>query len=520
MLESNKRAMSTRGSYQCRFCCSWTMVLLVLPLTLLIAASVLLAGRFYSSSTLPLVVVVFIMGVVVLTVAWLCGTLATDCLVRSRLDGSACFSSHDVVLRSRADLKRYKDSLKYGLVSPGETVCLTAFPRPVGGAWSFFLNRTSPEGRRLLLHQFRGEACKDSNRFLAGTSVGEALAVLKRRGMTLKSTPSHGSITLGGWVGGGAHGSGGTEWSSTISGGKLLDQATGIETDYHSYKDFKTMVGMSRDSPLGTTNQFVITEVFLEPTENIWTRLQTRKHQSVDDCAWWLGTDEAHTKSTLRCTFVGRRGSLMMLWIPIDQPTEDMKTHVDPHPCSRECRYFQADLLSVVQGARAHAQGWFAWPVGRRDVWDGLTRLENANRFSPLISALGMAVATFYSNIEVICRVSGFDARALNFLQTCLVEFHIRHGGRTEVRFGVLLPDSPTNANRERGKLFLDVSLSNLDTALSGFGAVVDRLARVLNPTNRLPMPVCFHPGKLQPDPDKFLSESTSSIQIVLESAI
>jgi hypothetical protein len=514
--------MTSRGSYKCRFCCSWTTLLLILPLTLLITATVLLAGRFYSSSTLPLVVVVLVLGAVVLTVAWLCGTVATDCLVRSRLAGSAVFCSSDVALRSRADLEQYKQTLQSSFAAPAETVGLTKpFPRPVGRGWSFFLNRTSPPGKRLLLHQFRGETTKGSDRFLAGTTVGEALEVLKNRrrsrkdeGMTLKSTPSHDSITLGGWVGGGAHGSGGTEWSPTVAGGKLLDQATGIETEYNTYKEFKTMVQTSRDTI--KSNQFVITEVFLSPTKNIWTRLQTRKHQSVQDCAWWLGADEAHTKSMLRCTFVGRRGSLMMLWVPIDKPTEDMKKHIDPHPCSRECRYFQADLLSVVQGARDQTQKWFAWPVEPQGVWDGLTRLENANRFSPLISALGMAIATFYSNVEVILRVSGFDAKALNFLQTCLVEFHIQHGGRTEVRFGVLLPDAPTNADRERGKLFLDVSLTNLGPALTSFGATVDKLARFLKATD---LPVCFHPGKLQPDPKRFLSETTA-LQVVPESAI
>lgn len=512
--------MTSRGSYQCRFCCSWTTLLLVLPLTLLITGTVLLAGRFYSASTLPLVVAVLVLGAVVLTVAWLCGTVTTDCLVRSRLAGSACFSSRGIALRSKADLQQYKQTLQSSFAAPAETVGLTKsdpFPRPVGGGWSFFLNRTPPPGKRLLLHQFRGETTKESNRFLAGTTVGEALEVLKRRDMTLKSTPSHDSITLGGWVGGGAHGSGGTEWSPTIAGGRLLDQATGIETEYETYKEFKQMVQTSRDT--FKSNQFVITEVLLEPTRNIWTRLQTRKHQSVQDCAWWLGTDRDETKSTLRCTFVGRRGSLMMLWIPIDKPTADMEKHVDPHPCSRECRYFQADLLSVVQGARKQTQQWFSWPVEPQGVWDGLTRLENANRFSPLISTLGMAIATFYSNVEVILRVSGFDANALNLLQTYLVEFHIQHGGRTEIRFGVFLKDAPKNVDRERGKLFLDMSLSNLGAALSAFGATVEKLARVLKSTERNPMPVCFHPGKLQPDPDTFLSETTA-LRVVPESAI
>ena len=171
-----------------------------------------------------------------------------------------------------------------------------------------------------------------------------------------------------------------------------------------------------------------------------------------------------------------------MLWIDSREPMSG--EHVDPHCCSRECRYFQADLLSVVQPARRETQKWFAWPVEPRDHWDGRTPLSNANRFSPTISALGMAVATFFHNMEVFVKLDEeeLDSILLTLLLRRLQLYHMAHGGRTETRFGVY---------RGKGKLFVDFSLSNMSNA----AAAALRVLHDTFPGRRFSL----HPGKAVP---------------------
>lgn len=177
-----------------------------------------------------------------------------------------------------------------------------------------------------------------------------------------------------------------------------------------------------------------------------------------------------------------------MIWKPSEY-NDETKKHVDPHFCSRECRYFQADLLSAVQGVRRESQKWFGWPVESQKVWDGLTRISNANEFSPLISALGMAIATFYHNVEFFLKVHDMTPSMLDWLQLALVEHHSKHGGRCEIRFGVY--NDRTTDYLKRGKLFVDYSLPNLHVALGSACKVIQTVFG----QRQLPH-VTMHPGK------------------------
>lgn len=177
-----------------------------------------------------------------------------------------------------------------------------------------------------------------------------------------------------------------------------------------------------------------------------------------------------------------------MIWKP-SKYNDETKKHIDPHFCSRECRYFQADLLSAVQGVRRESQKWFGWPVESATKWDCLSRISNANEFSPLISALGMAVATFYHNVEFFLKVRDMTPSVLDRLQLALVEHHAKHGGRCEIRFGVYNDGSPDYL--QRGKLFLDFSLPNLHVAL---GSACRAIQAVFGQRQR--PSVTMHPGK------------------------
>ena len=201
-----------------------------------------------------------------------------------------------------------------------------------------------------------------------------------------------------------------------------------------------------------------------------------------------------------------------MLWCDSNL-NEETKRHIDPHFCSKECRYFQADLLSAVQGARHESKKWFGWPVEAESKWDGLTRLSDANVFSPLISTLGMAIATFYFNVELVLRVDAFDAESLDKLQNLLVENHKRHGGRTEVRFGVFIEPSVFTFNDRlsrkcNGKLFIDASLPNLNEAFASLGETLDLTILHLRKKRKTQQKVAFHPGKCVPDSRAFLSRT------------
>ena len=511
----------SRAAYARAFRATWCTLLLLLPLALLGAGTVVavyLANRFAAaiandtadgSAVWLLEAIVWVVGATVAMVAllWCTGTVCHGCLVRARAAYQCCFccfGSRDKVVTSISDLqhwlreKRQRADEEAGALQP-------RYATPVGHGWSFFLNKTVASAPRLFMHELTGrvdarERPKQGRHwYYAGTTIGELLDDLKREpgleaGLTLASTPSHDTITLGGWVAACAHGTGGTLWTPTIESGVIVDQATG-EQQVWSHGDLARHFG--RNPTAFDPAQIVLVAVCVRPIANDWVRLDVSKWVGDADnvhpwwgrskqSQWWLTTD-----SKLRCIFVGRRGSLMMIWKP-SQYDDETRKHIDPHFCSRECRYFQADLLSVVQGARDQGRKWFSWPfVEAATKWDGLTRLSNANKFSPLISALGMAVATLYHNVEFFLKVNDMTARKLDRLQEQLIAFHKKHGGRTEIRFGV--KDDNSTDWKQRGKVFLDLSLPNLNDALT---AACEAIKNVFQ-TRTNPRPtVALHPGK------------------------
>ena len=490
--------------YALRFRALWIFLLLVLPLALLAATVpivVVLARRFGAAP--PDEDVRLALGIagavgvfaLVTTVVWCAGTRCYGLLVRSRavtplplcLDplGVRSFSSADALqryLRSRAELREHAGERNAMLRAD-------SYVTPVSGGWSFFLSKKAVEGPCVVLDGLRGPCdrrrgdAEGSRRFYSGTHIGEMLRTLAKDGLTLASTPSHDTITLGGWVGGCAHGSGGSLWQPTIGRVRILDQQTGEAHDLSS-QDQKRYFGMRRST---TGPQYVLTEIEVLPVEDVWTQLAVRRMTSEDESKWWL-TEESY----LRCIFTGKRGSMLMLWIRTQPPRPwracAKNEHVDPHCCSRECRYFQADLLSALQRRLEASAEWFEWPTEPRENWDGKTRLSNANRFSPTISALAMAIATFYTNFEVFVRLSEAEltANVLTILLNKLQDYHTRRGGRTEIRFGVY---------KGAGKLFVDFGVPNNNATVSDGLAV---LADVFGRSTKM----AFHPGKTIPPSD------------------
>jgi len=510
---------TSRGSYGRVLRFTWISFLVVLPVALLaagIALTVHLADLFadatqadvqdgnapwfFVGAFLVLWLVVGVIGAL-----WCVGTVCDGCLVRTRAAYQCCFcwyGADDVVIRSVHDLRRWHRRFQHESESNEKAAEFIQFSQrrfatPIGHGWSFFLNKTIARSPRLFLHGLRGpvpekDAPSDGKHwYYAGTTIGELMTSLKtipspesNYGHTLASTPSHSTISLGGWVAARAHGTGGTKWSKTIAYGYLFDQESGEEVVW-DYDRIKKFFGKCMAGPFDA-RQYILIAVCVQPVPNYIVRLEVKKRMPNDTSSeWWL-----FEPSRLRCIFVGRRGSLLMIWKP-SKYSDETKHHIDPHFCSRGCRYFQADILSSVQGARAETRKWFAWPVEEAKAWDGLTLLSNANEFSPLISSLTMAIGTFYHNIEFFLKVKNMTAKKLDALQDKLIKYHTEHGGRTEIRFGVL--DKGTPGDLSQGKVFVDFSLSNLRAALAGACAVL----RDVFSTAEAPLPgVTMHPGK------------------------
>lgn len=492
-------------TYACKFQWTWICMLLVGPL-LLVAGALTVTTLVAVALDNPLnefdhdsrtFAVLFVIGVnffvaLCVAVVWILGTCCEPLLKRIRaLDPLCCVCvGRTTTVRSIEELQSLVEQRRKRRDSGGDSesqrfVALETYLTPVGGGWSFFLAKKPAPAPRVIV-ELRGPCgyCRPNDtpgsiRFFAGSTILEVLQDLKRRKLTLASTPSHDTITLGGWVGGCAHGTGGNLWTPTVGRVTVIDQETGLLRDLE-HAEWKKFFGASRRITGFDVRRYIIVEIETLPVDNVWTQLVTRKLKSEEETYWWLVE-----RSRLRCIFTGRRGSLMMLWINSRKPLPG--EHVDPHCCSRECRYFQSDLLSVLQSARAESQKWFAWPVEPRDNWDGRTPLSNANRFSPTISALGMAVATFFHNFEVFVRID--EAELSPVLLTRLLRrlqlYHMAYGGRTETRFGVY---------RGKGKLFVDFSLTNLTDA-------AEAALKVLHET--FPgRKFALHPGKAVPSLD------------------
>ena len=493
-------------SYALRFCAFWVFSLLVLPLVFVagtVSIVVLLAQQFETASPEDDTLLAVGIGVVVLgsvasvAVMWYVGTLCYGVLVRSRAIRPLPICLDDRKVRSFSTVAALQEFIRQraktrerGDVESGERNAMlstNAFVTPVSGGWSFFLAKKPAKGPCVVLDGLRGPCgyrrandAVGSVRFYSGTNLGEVLHVLAQKGLTLASTPSHDTITLGGWIGGCAHGTGGNLWTPTTGRVTVIDQMTGEIHDI-SYEDRKRHFGMSRSIMLP---QYIITEVEVLPVDNVWTQLTVRRMRSEDESYWWLTE-----RSRLRCIFTGKRGSLMMLWIDAKAPKPwklcGKNEHVDPHCCSRECRYFQADILSAIQRPLAASAKWFEFPTEPAEHWDGKTPLSNANKFSPTISALGMAIATFYTNFEVFVRVreSDLSPNMLTNMLNMLQKYHTEYGGRTETRFGVY---------KGAGKLFVDFGVPNNTKTVS---AALALLGRVFGKTTN----VAFHPGKYVP---------------------
>tara|TARA_Y100000748_G_scaffold274104_1_gene248980 strand:+ start:2312 stop:3616 length:1305 start_codon:yes stop_codon:yes gene_type:complete len=300
----------------------------------------------------------------------------------------------------------------------------------IGGGWSFLLDKKSAraEGATVLFtHHWRGEL--PNGHWGAGTTIGEMQRTLRRRGLTVASHPSILDTTLGGWIFSGAHGTGGSLWTSCFGTVTVRDTHTG-----------RTVTGPPKTFfhdkySVDTQRRYLILDVEIKPVENVWCEKSVVRICDVDAMAQYL-TEPTH----LRLLQIGARGTMAVLWTPLKTPT---LTHVDPHIGSQSGLWLQSDVLSMLQGPRPCEKEWFAWPVEPAENFHSKVRLSDANDFTPHPLPYLQAVSLAYVNFEIFVYMHMTPSLMWGLCQQLSSTFATLHA-RCEMRYG------------DSGKLFLD----------------------------------------------------------------
>ena len=332
----------------------------------------------------------------------------------------------------------------------------------VGGGWSFLLNKGIPRDSPIVFtHHWRGKL--PNGRWGAGTSIGELQRTLKRQGLTVASHPSILSTTLGGWIFSGAHGQGGSLWTSCFGTVTVRDSHTGLAHTGPAKTFFNDAHSVA------TQRRYVITDVEVKAVPDVWCEKIAFRVCGVDDMKRFF-TEATH----LRMLQIGARGTLALLWVP----RQEKLAHVDPHVGSQAGLWLQADILSMFQGARSCDKDWFAWPVEPPENWHSNVRLSDANDFTPRPLPFLESISLRYVNFELFIYMTLSTPLLLALCEELSSTFATMHA-RCELRYG------------DSGKLFLDFVHSRNEAS----HVICQGVARILG--NRT---VYLHKGKAQVD--------------------
>ena len=323
---------------------------------------------------------------------------------------------------------------------------------PVGSGWSFLLNKHAPRGRVLHTRHMRG--IDQNGMWGAGTRIKDVQAYLLARGQTMASYPSVENGTLGGWIASGSHGSGGTLWTPQF----LRIRVRNLETNEERFCEPKEI--FNDDLPFDE-HKFLILDVQVRSVDNIWCKKSAFKIQSAVD-ATIFRTRPSH----LRMLQIGRRGTMALLWTPLEAEDLDI-SHVDPHLFSQFGLWFQADILAILQSNRARSADWFDFPVEPAANYESRIRLADANRFTPEPLLLTTPIGLAFVNFEVFIINYEIDALTLWRLCEALSDMFTRRvGGRCELRCG-------------KTRLFLDFVITSWSQPSDVFATLLKTLGQV-----------------------------------------
>ena len=309
-------------------------------------------------------------------------------------------------------------------------------PAIVGGGWGYFLKRTGPPAPRVFTHRLIGPRADDPDRWYAGTTIATVVKHYERQGKTLPAHPTMDYVSVGSWVSHANHGNNGD--ANVPPHGGAFKQITVLNMTANAVMrlDYPAARRLF-DGPGGAA--FCVVDVSFVVVANDELQKRGILVSSPETAAEWLAPGAA-----LRMMFLGaaRPYAIGLRW---EKPYE-ATTHRDPHCCTRFGGFLQVDVLSMFGG-------WHE-PMSR---FRGLVSRANANRWVPSIQPF-MTVSVVLSgvlNFEIFFKLpEALDGARLDRLVRLLIAMHQKHGGRSEIRYGALSPDSVVHLDLSMNRRF------------------------------------------------------------------
>lgn len=343
---------------------------------------------------------------------------------------------------------------------------------PIGAGWSFYLNKRI-DATKFIQCPYSG--LLENGRWGAGTLIKDITTTLQQNNMSLTSHPSVENGTLGGWIASGSHGTGGKRWKPNFGNIHVKN----LETN--EILDVKYNEIFNDDTSIEVCRKYLILDVEVNPVEDAWTKKIAFKMLSIQDVESYLSDD-----SYLCMMQIGRRGTMILMWVPLSEKDDLEITHIDPHFGSQFGLWFQADVLSILQSADARNKEWFNFPVEPSENYTSKVKLSEANRFTieppMLLTPIGLA----FINFEIFVYVTISAEKLYELCNVFSDMFTTDVQGRLELRGG-------------NKKLFLDfVVLRNTDIEI-----IFAKLLQVMGPEK-----IRLHKGKAQVSTFPFISMS------------
>ena len=319
-------------------------------------------------------------------------------------------------------------------------------PIVVGGGWSFWLQKTVPEGNIVFLNM-TGE--KTENVWFAGTKLKDVIETLKVRGLTLSGIPSIDDITLGSWVFSQSHGTGGSLWVPSISNVTVYDWTTQQIKTVSKKRYFNSTYSIEEQ------RRYVILEVEIIPIKNELCKTVVFDIHSEEETSRFF-----FEESYLRAIFVSSNASICILWCP----TTEQESYFSLIPL-----WLWTSVPLVFNNAR-----WYL--LYPKHLFSKVQLLSSAHMFVssgpvPLFSTL---FSYMFTNFEVFVETNATPRKLFEFCKKLEELFRKKIKGRCEIRGSTK-------------KLFLDFAVKTKDIE-SIFNLIHDVLGGSLS----------LHKGKVQ----------------------
>ena len=213
-----------------------------------------------------------------------------------------------------------------------------------GSRW--YLKRHGPPAPRIFTHHMRGRVERNSQRWLAGSTIAAVNKVLEKRGKTLPSHPTLDYIAIGAWIAASNHGNSADSSNndeSAIQDVKLLDMRQNT-TEIVSFKEARRRFSGARKG------DYCVVDVAFNPVDNRDVQKMGIVMDSPEAAAQWLAPG-----TLLRMAFLGaaRPHAIGLRW---SAPYSDT-THPHPPPTIAGTRPFLASMAATASRSSTSSRG-------------------------------------------------------------------------------------------------------------------------------------------------------------------